>query len=153
MREETELGMSTLEYYKGFGQRVTELRDELRAVVNGLVAEGKRVAAYGAAAKGATLLNFTGIDGDVISYVVDRNPHKVGKYMPGLRIPVRPVEALASDRPDYLLILAWNFGTEIMRQQARFAEAGGKFILPIPHAIIVSGPTAQDGSHPETVVL
>ena len=95
-------------------------------------------------------MNFTGIDGNVISYVVDRNPHKVGKYMPGLRIPVRPVESLASDRPDYLLILAWNFGTEIMKQQARFAEAGGKFILPIPRATIVSGPTAQDLSHPRT---
>jgi hypothetical protein len=142
-----------LEYYKGFGQRVAGLRDELRAVVNRLVAEGKRVAAYGAAAKGATLLNFTGIAGDVISYVVDRNPHKVGKYMPGLRIPVRSVEALASDRPDYLLILAWNFGTEIMRQQARFAEAGGKFILPIPRAIIVSGPVVQDGKQPGTLVL
>ena len=153
MREETELGMSTVDYYKGFGQRVTELREELRAVVNGLVAEGKRVAAYGAAAKGATLLNFTGIDGDVISYVVDRNPHKVGKYMPGLRIPVRPVEALATDRPDYLLILAWNFGTEIMRQQARYVEAGGKFILPIPRAVIVSGPAAQGCSHPGTGAL
>ena len=90
---------------------------------------------------------------DLLRYTVDRNPHKVGKYMPGLRIPVRPVEALASDRPDYLLILAWNFGTEIMRQQVRFAEAGGKFILPIPHAIIVSGPTAQDCSHPGTGAL
>ena len=153
MQQETELGMSAVEYYRGFGQRVTELRDELRTVVHDLVAEGKRVAAYGAAAKGATLLNFTGIDGDVISYVVDRNPHKVGKYMPGLRIPVRPVEALASDRPDYLLILAWNFGTEIMRQQARFAEAGGKFILPIPCATIVSEPTEQACSHPGTSSL
>jgi C-methyltransferase-like protein/putative zinc binding protein/methyltransferase family protein len=152
MREEAELGMSTLQYYKGFGQRVAELRDELRGLLHGLVAKGERVAAYGAAAKGATLLNFAGIDGDVIDYVVDRNPHKVGRYMPGLRIPVRPVEALATDRPDYLLILAWNFGAEIMTQQCSFAEAGGKFILPIPRAVIVNGPAPQDPRKPVTSV-
>ena len=135
--EEAELGMGAPAYYEKFSRQVAKVRDDLRKLIQDLVSDGKRVAAYGAAAKGATLLNYASLKGDVISYVVDRNVHKVGKYMPGLEIPIRSVETLMQDRPDYLLILAWNFGAEIMAQQKAYADAGGRFILPIPSPAIV----------------
>ena len=86
----------------------------------------------GAAAKGATLLNTTGIGTDLVAYVVDRNVHKQGRWMPGCRLPIRPVETLLEERPDDLLLLAWNFATEIIAQQQDFATAGGTFYVPLP---------------------
>ena len=85
--------------------------------------DGRRVAAYGAAAKGATLLNSTGIGRDLVDYVVDRNVHKQGKLMPGCRLPIRPVEALLEDQPDDVLLLAWNFADEIVAQQAAYRRS------------------------------
>lgn len=143
--EEAALGMGELAYYATFGERVEQVKIDLRALVHRLVGEGKRVAAYGAAAKGATLLNFADLDAKVIDYVVDRNVHKVGKYMPGVRLPIRPVETLLEDRPDYVLILAWNFGREIIEQQSAYREKGGKFIIPIPHPQIVESSNASAG--------
>ena len=94
-------------------------------------AGGSRIVGYGAAAKGATLLNYMEFERGVIEYVVDRNPAKVGKYLPGVRLPIRPVETLAQDKPDYVLILAWNFAKEIIRQNQDYIRLGGKFILPV----------------------
>ncbi|MFC7333130.1 methyltransferase domain-containing protein [Rhodocista pekingensis] len=147
MAEERRLGMDRLPFYADFAGRVARVREDLRALVGGLRSQGARIAAYGAAAKGATLLNYAGLDHTALDYVVDRNPHKVGRHMPGLGLPIRPVEALESDRPDYLLILAWNFGREIMAQQRAFAEAGGRFILPVPT------PTVTDGAAPAAVKI
>jgi hypothetical protein len=113
------------------------LRERLRTVILDLTRGGSRVAAYGAAAKGVTLLNYLGIGGETLAYAVDRNVHKVGKYMPGLKLLVRDTEVLASEKPEYVLILAWNFGAEIMQQQRAYVEAGGCFILPIPEPVIV----------------
>ncbi len=93
---------------------------------------GPELAAYGAAAKGATLLNYMNFEPGVVEYVVDRNPVKVGKYLPGVKVPIRPVETLTSDLPDYVLLLAWNFATEIIQQNQDYAALGGRFILPIP---------------------
>jgi SAM-dependent methyltransferase len=135
--EEAKLGMNCLDYYVSFRRRVAALRDELRSLILELTARGASVAAYGAAAKGVTLLNYVGIGGETLSYVVDRNVHKVGKLMPGLKLPIRPVDTLVRDRPDYLLLLAWNFADEIMEQQRSYAELGGRFIIPIPSPLIL----------------
>ena len=102
------------------------------ALLRALKAEGKTIAAYGAAAKGATLINYAGIGPDLIDFVVDRNVHKQGKFMPGQHLPILPPEALVERQPDYVLILAWNFVNEIRAQQAAYTEAGGRFIVPVP---------------------
>jgi SAM-dependent methyltransferase len=135
--EEAALGMGRIDYYRSFGARVAQLRERLRSLIMELTSGGSRVAAYGAAAKGVTLLNYLGIGGETLAYAVDRNVHKVGKYMPGLKLIVRPAETLVSDKPDYVLILAWNFGAEIMQQQHAYTDQGGRFILPVPEPVIV----------------
>jgi hypothetical protein len=98
---------------------------------------GKTIAAYGAAAKGAILLNAIGEPARAIDFVVDRNTHKHGKFMPGLRTEIRPVQALLEHQPDYTLLLAWNFRDEILAQQAEYRRRGGRFIVPIPSPRIV----------------
>ena len=107
--------------------------------LEGLAGRGRRLAGYGAPAKGNTLLNYCGIDTRLVPYTVDKNALKVGLYTPGAHIPVRPVSALTepADAPEYLLLLAWNFADEVMRQQQRFREHGGRFILPIPEPRVV----------------
>jgi hypothetical protein len=97
-----------------------------------LRAEGSSIAAYGATAKGATLLNYAGITHETIDFVADKNPHKQGFWTPGARLPIVDPAVLLERQPDYLLLLAWNFADEIIRQQATYAERGGRFILPIP---------------------
>ena len=134
---EREAGLTGFEYYARFAERVRSCQQELRQLLDDLRASGRSVAAYGAAAKGATLLNSTGIGTDLIDYVVDRNVHKQGKLMPGCRLPIRPVEALVEDRPDDLLLLAWNFADEIVAQQRAFADAGGTFYVPVPSPHVI----------------
>jgi SAM-dependent methyltransferase len=130
--EEEALGMTRGDYYRDFAHRVSALRDDLVSRLYGLKKQGRRVAAYGAAAKGAVLLNYAGIGNDVIDFVADRSPHKQGRYLPGVRIPVRPPAALLDDKPDYVLLLAWNFEEEIRKQQAQYLQQGGRFIVPVP---------------------
>jgi len=125
-------GMTRIDYYAGFAERVDACQVALRQLLDDLADRGRHVAAYGAAAKGATLLNSTGIGTDHISFVVDRNVHKQGKLMPGCRVPIRPVEALVDDHVDDLMLLAWNVAAEIMVQQRAFAAAGGTFYVPVP---------------------
>jgi SAM-dependent methyltransferase len=131
-REEEVLGMGDISYYLSFSNRVKLLRQSLVKFLREQRATGARLAAYGAAAKGATLLNYIGLGADVIEYVVDRNSHKVGKYMPGVKLLIRPVETLKNDRPDCVLILAWNFSAEIIEQNHEYLRQGGRFILPAP---------------------
>jgi hypothetical protein len=95
------------------------------------------MAAYGAPAKGNTLLNYCGITTDLVAYTVDKSPHKQGLYTPGAHLFVHPPEKLLQDQPDYVLLLAWNFADEILEQQRAYRDAGGKFILPIPEVKIV----------------
>ena len=137
LEAEHRAGLTTLAYYREFADRVEEVKRNLRKLLGELKAAGNRVAAYGAAAKGATLLNYTGIGTDIVDYVVDRNVHKQGRYMPGVHLPIRPPEVLVEDRPDFLLLLAWNFKDEIMAQQRAYADAGGRFIVPIPSPEVV----------------
>jgi SAM-dependent methyltransferase len=125
-------GLTSIDYFQDFTAQVDQLRHDLVALLRRLKAEGRSIAAYGAAAKGATLINYARIGTDLIDVVFDRNVHKRGKLMPGQKIPIQPAEAMVDAMPDYVLILAWNFADEIMSQQALYAERGGKFIVPVP---------------------
>lgn len=129
---ERELGLDRFEFFRDFSDRVAALKRALVALVEDLKRDNKRIAAYGAAAKGATMLNYCGLSAQEIDFVVDRNTHKQGKFMPGARIPVRDPAALVTEHPDYVLLLAWNFADEIFEQQADYRAAGGKFIVPVP---------------------
>ncbi len=137
IEEEARLGMHRPEFYRDFSRRVEEARRSLTDLVRSLKARGARLAAYGAAAKGTTLLNSCGLGAAEIDFVCDRSPHKQGRRMPGTGIPILPPQALVERRPDYALILAWNVADEIRRQQAEYERAGGRFILPLPEARIL----------------
>ena len=102
-----------------------------------LKSRGAQLAAYGAAAKGSTLLNYAGIGRETLDFVVDRSPHKQGKFMPGVHLPIRAPSALLEERPDYVLLLTWNFKEEILAQQEAFRQRGGKFIVPLPVVAVV----------------
>jgi SAM-dependent methyltransferase len=132
LEEERRIGVDRLEFYTSFAERVDRLRAAVLTEVEGLRAGGRHVAAYGAAAKGAILLNACGLDERMIDFVVDRNVHKQGKYMPGVDVPILPPEALLERRPDVCLLLPWNLEKEIVRQQHAFLEAGGRFLIPVP---------------------
>lgn len=131
-REEARAGLTTPAGYKGFATRVAETKWSLLAFLIDARRQGKRIVGYGAPGKGNTLLNYCGIRTDFIDFVVDRNPYKQGKYLPGTRIPVRRPEDLDNARPDYVLILPWNLKTEIMQQLSHVREWGGRFVVPIP---------------------
>lgn len=137
LTEENELGIGDFSYYAAFGEKVRSFREKARDLIGTLKADGKRIAAYGAAAKGTIMLNYLGLDDGTIDYVVDRNIHKQGNYMPGVRLRIDDPRKLTEDRPDYVIILPWNFREEIIRQQETFRKAGGKFIVPIPELTIV----------------
>jgi SAM-dependent methyltransferase len=135
--EEERLGIAEARYFEDFAARVETLRAELWAVLRGLKEQGHQIAAYGAAAKGATLLNAFGIGADVLDFVADRSEHKQGLYMPGVRLPIVAPERLLEAMPDEVLLLAWNFADEILEQQAEYRRRGGRFIVPIPQPQIV----------------
>ncbi|MDX1468219.1 MAG: class I SAM-dependent methyltransferase [Acidimicrobiia bacterium] len=137
LEEEERAGVHTYEFYEAFSERVQKRGDELVSLLEDLKADGSRIAAYGAAAKGAILLNYLGIDGRFLDYVVDRNTHKHGWEMPGIPLPIAGPERLLTEPVDYLLLLAWNFKEEIMSQQSEFAARGGQFIVPMPRPMVV----------------
>lgn len=137
LEDELHTKMNEFSFYQDFAARVAAIKQSLTAMLGELKRQGKRIAAYGAAAKGATLLNTFGIGRDLLDYVVDRNVHKQGRYMPGVRLRVEPPDRLLADRPEYVLLLAWNFRDEILAQQEAFRRGGGKFIVPIPAPVIV----------------
>lgn len=130
--DEQRRGLLSPERFERFAQDVEQQRTALVALLDDLAAQGLQVAGYGAAAKGHTLLNYCGIDTNRLPFTVDRNPLKVGRYAPGVHVPILDVDAIQSRAPDVLLLLPWNFADEIMEQQADFRARGGRFILPVP---------------------
>lgn len=130
--EEQRSGMTDATRYRRFGEDVAASRTALVSHLEALRDGGARLAAYGAPAKGNTLLNYCSIGTDLIPYTVDKNDLKVGRYTPGMHLPVRPATTLANEQPDHTLILAWNFAEEIVKQQDVYRENGGRFIVPIP---------------------
>lgn len=135
--EEYATGLDKNNYYMKFGEEIRRLKAETNALLRNLKAEGKHIVAYGAAAKGSTLLNYYGITSDIIEYVGDRNPYKQGKYMSGTTIPIVPPDHIEQTKPDYILILPWNLKDEIMDQQRYIRKWGGQFIIPIPHVQVI----------------
>ncbi|MCA1406408.1 class I SAM-dependent methyltransferase [Ensifer sp. IC3342] len=139
LAEERDAGMQSAETYEAFSTRVEEIRRDLIAMLEQLKADGVAVAGYGAPAKGNTLLNYFKIGPELLDYLVDRNTLKQGLYSPGMKIPIRPPEALEQeDSPEVLLVLAWNFFDEIRSQQSDFAARGGRFLVPLPRPVLVS---------------
>jgi SAM-dependent methyltransferase len=130
-REEA-LGYTTFAPYDAFAERVRATKRRLLAFLVEAKERGAAIAGYGAAAKGNTLLNYCGIGTDFLDYVVDKSPHKQGKYLPGTRVPIHPPERVVATRPDFLLVLPWNLEREIVEQMAMVREWGCRFVVPIP---------------------
>ena len=134
---EDRLGLGRPGTFHDFAQCIDVLKTSLRDLLAGLKAEGRSIAGYGAPAKATTLMYHFGLSPDIIDFIVDDSPLKQGLYSPGLHVPVLPSGAIAEHRPDYLLILAWNFAQPIMANNSAFHEAGGRFIIPVPELEVV----------------
>lgn len=137
LEAEKQKGVASPAYYQSFSAHVQELKTSLLALLARLRQENKTIAAYGAAAKGSTLINFFGLGRETLAFVTDRSTYKQGRLMPGQHIPIVPPEALLEKHPDYTLLLTWNFADEILAQQAAYRAAGGTFIIPIPRVAVV----------------
>jgi SAM-dependent methyltransferase len=137
LAEEAAWGVDEAQFYQGFGAKVARLREELLKLLGELKAAGKRIAVYGASAKGSTLLNYFGLGRETLDFVVDRSTVKQGYYTPGTHLAIHAPEKLLEEQPDYVLLLTWNFAEEILEQQAEYRRRGGRFIIPIPEVRVV----------------
>jgi 2-polyprenyl-3-methyl-5-hydroxy-6-metoxy-1,4-benzoquinol methylase len=136
--QEIKMHFDNLSGYEPFAIGVQKLKADLLSFFLDCKKQGKKVAGYGAPAKGNTLLNFCGIRSEFLNFTVDRSPHKQGRFLPGTHIPIYPVDEIAKAKPDYLFVLPWNLKEEIIHQMAFIREWGGKFVVPIPKLEIVS---------------
>lgn len=132
LKQEEAWGVATPVPYALFAERTEERKRNLVSLLRDLKTQGKRIAVYGASAKGATLMSYCGITKELVEYIVDRSTLKQGKYTPGTHLKIEPVEYLLQDKPDYVLLLTWNFVDEILEQQRAYRDGGGKFIVPVP---------------------
>jgi SAM-dependent methyltransferase len=137
LEEESGWGVGSIAFYQGFGERVEELKASVRSLILKLKEQNRRLAAYGAAAKGSTLLNYFQLGREYLDFVVDRSTYKQGRYMPGVHLPVSSPLRLLEEMPSHVLLLTWNFADEILKQQAEYRRRGGRFIIPIPELRIV----------------
>lgn len=137
LRSEREAGLDKLETYRDFSERVKNVKRRLLAFLIEAKEAGKSVVGYGAPAKGNTLLNYCGVRTDFIDYTVDRSPHKQGRALPGVHIPIHSPEKIRETKPDYVLILPWNLRDEVVRQMAHVREWGGRFVVPIPELTVL----------------
>ena len=137
LKKEKDKGLDTLSYYSNFQQKALKVKLDLTDFLIQQKRAGKSVAAYGAAAKGNTLLNYCGIKKDLIDFVVDANPHKQNKFLPASHIPVTNENYLKDHKPDFVIIFPWNLKEEIMQQLAYIKDWGGKFVVPIPSLEII----------------
>lgn len=137
LKKEADKGMNGLAYYDNFQQKALKVKLDLTDFLIQQKRAGKKVAAYGAAAKGNTLLNYCGIKNDLIDFVVDANPHKQNKYLPASHIPVVNEQYLKDKQPDFVIVLPWNLKDEITAQLSYIKEWGGKFVVPIPALQII----------------
>ena len=133
LNEETQNGLLDENVYRSFQARADKIKNDLLAFLIEQKRQGKIVSAYGAAAKGNTLLNYAGIRPDLLAFVCDAAPSKQGRFLPGSRIPILPPSALQEEKPDYVLILPWNLKDEVMRQQGKISEWGGRFFVAVPN--------------------
>jgi len=125
-------GITDLKYYQGFQQKALQVKLDITSFLIEQKRQGKKVAAYGAAAKGNTLLNYCGIKNDLVDFVVDANPNKQNKWLPASHIPVMNEDHLKANKPDFVIILPWNLKDEITAQLSYIKEWGGKFVIPVP---------------------
>jgi hypothetical protein len=137
LREEHSWGVDRSEFYQGFAKNVEAAKASLCKLLDGYKQQGKRLAAYGAAAKGSVLLNYFKIGRELLDFVADRSTYKQGRFLPGVRLPICAPEKLLELMPDYVLLLAWNLADEILAQQAAYRQRGGRFIIPVPEVAIV----------------
>jgi len=140
---ERDLGYFKLATYASFAEQVHRTKRQLLAFLIKIKDEGKTICGYGAPGKGNTLLNYCGVGKDFIDFTVDRNPHKHGRYTPGMHIPIHDVSAIDAAKPDYVLILPWNLRREIVQQMRRISDWGGRFIVPIPEVEVIDPATQQ----------
>jgi SAM-dependent methyltransferase len=138
LREQERLaGLDRLDTYRSFEDRVRASKRSLLRFLIDAKEGGKSVVGYGAAAKATTLLNYCGIRGDLVDYVVDRSPHKQGRFLPGTHLPICPPESIANTKPDYLLLFAWNLADEIVEQMSDVRAFGCRFVVPIPEPTVL----------------
>jgi methylation protein EvaC len=137
IEKENQMRLADPATWESFAQRVNHIRTELPALLRKLKSQGKRIIGYGASAKGNTLLNTCGIGTKELDYIIDNTPFKQNKIAPGSWLPIRPPEVLLRDQPNFALLLAWNFASEIIKRENEFQKRGGKFIIPIPEPRVI----------------
>ena len=137
LEREKKLGLDDFKTFSHFSEKVLANKNKTLSALNALKAENKSIVGYGAPAKGSTLLNFYGIDGKTIDYIIDTTSIKQGLFMPGVHIPIHPPEKLYESKPDYVLLLAWNYADAILKKERDLRKKGVKFIIPVPHVRVV----------------
>ncbi len=137
IKTERRLGLANVQTYKKFAKKIDQNKESLNKLLRKLKSKGKTIIGYGAPAKGNTLLNYFCLEPEILDYIVDDSPYKQGLFTPGMHIPVVSSECIIRDKPDYILILAWNFAESIMKKLSDYKKNGGKFIIPIPKPVII----------------